>query len=124
MALTDKQERFVQEYLVDLNATQAAIRAGYSPETAGAIGCENLKKPNIKARIDREMAEISARTGANQERIIRELGEIAFNPIGNPAYKLKALELLGKHFSLFVEKVEHDGEVKFVLDKSLEELSG
>lgn len=124
MALTDKQERFVQEYLVDLNATQAAIRAGYSPETAGAIGCENLKKPNIKARIDREMAEISARTGANQERIIRELGEIAFDPRGKPAYKLKALELLGKHFSLFVEKVEHEGEVKFVLDKSLEDLSG
>ena len=124
MALTDKQERFVQEYLVDLNATQAAIRAGYSPETAGAIGCENLKKPNIKARIDREMAEISARTGANQERIIRELGEIAFAQAGKQAYKLKALELLGKHLGLFAEKVEHEGEIKVTLDKSLEDLSG
>ena len=124
VALTDKQERFVQEYLVDLNATQAAIRAGYSPETAGAIGCENLKKPNIKARIDREMAEISARTGANQERIIRELGEIAFAKAGKQAYKLKALELLGKHLGLFAEKVEHEGEIKVTLDKSLEDLSG
>lgn len=105
MALTDKQERFVQEYLVDLNATQAAIRAGYSPETAGAIGAENLKKPQIKARIDREMAEISARTGANRDRVIRELGEIAFSPSTRPSNKIKALELLGKYFGLFTERI-------------------
>ena len=47
--LTAKQRRFVEEYLIDLNATQAAIRAGYSPATAGAIGSENLKKPEIRA---------------------------------------------------------------------------
>ena len=45
--LTDKQRRFCEEYCIDLNATQAAIRAGYSKDTAGVIGCENLKKPNV-----------------------------------------------------------------------------
>lgn len=51
--MTKKQKRFVEEYLIDLNATQAAIRAGYSPDTAGSIGAENLKKPEIKSRIDK-----------------------------------------------------------------------
>lgn len=79
--MTGKQRCFIEEYLVDLNATQAAIRAGYSPETAGAIGNENLKKPEIRARIDREMAKRSKRTGINQDRVIRELARIAFvNP--------------------------------------------
>jgi phage terminase small subunit len=51
MALTDKQEMFSREYFIDLNATQAAIRAGYSERTARALGCENLAKPNIQNRI-------------------------------------------------------------------------
>lgn len=76
--LTAKQQRFVEEYLVDLNATQAAIRAKYSPQSAKEIGHENLTKPHIRARIDERMAEISKRTGVNQERIIRELARIAF----------------------------------------------
>ncbi|MBS5885172.1 terminase small subunit [Clostridium sp.] len=76
--LTAKQERFVEEYLIDLNATQAAIRAGYSPNTAKDIGCENLAKPNIRACIDKEMAERSKRTGINQDRVIRELARLAF----------------------------------------------
>lgn len=79
--LTPKQQRFVEEYLVDLNATQAAIRAGYSPKTAKDIGCENLAKPNIKSYIDRAIAIRSRRTGVNQDRIINELAKIAFvNP--------------------------------------------
>ena len=63
--MTKKQKRFIEEYLIDLNATQAAIRAGYSPETAGSIGNENLKKPEIRARIDKAIAERSRRTGFN-----------------------------------------------------------
>lgn len=79
--LTPKQERFVEEYLIDLNATQAAIRAGYSPSTAKDIGCENLAKPNIRACIDQAMAERSKRTGISQDRVIRELARLAFvNP--------------------------------------------
>jgi phage terminase small subunit len=76
--LTPKQQRFVEEYLIDLNATQAAIRAGYSPESAKEIGCENLTKPNIKAAIDKAMAERSRRTGISQDRVLRELAKIAF----------------------------------------------
>lgn len=53
MALTAKQQRFVEEYLVDLNATQAAVRAGYSKKTAGAIGGENLEKPEIQEAIQK-----------------------------------------------------------------------
>ena len=57
--MTPKQERFAQEYLIDLNATQAAVRAGYSKKTAGVIGGENLKKPDIAAAIAEARAEIS-----------------------------------------------------------------
>ena len=76
--MTKKQKLFCDEYLIDLNATQAAIRAGYSTETAGAIGNENLKKPEIRAHIDRAMAERSKRTGVNADRVIQELAKIAF----------------------------------------------
>lgn len=76
--LTAKQEAFINEYLIDLNATQAAIRAGYSPATAKDIGCQNLAKLNIRARIDQALAERAARTGVNQDRVIRELARIAF----------------------------------------------
>lgn len=76
--MTKKQKRFCEEYLIDLNATQAAIRAGYSPDTAKAIGCENLTKPDIRAHIDRAMAERSRRTGVNADRVIQELAKMAF----------------------------------------------
>lgn len=76
--MTKKQKRFCEEYLIDLNATQAAIRAGYSPDTAKAIGCENLTKPDIRAHIDRAMAERSRRTGVNADRVVQELAKIAF----------------------------------------------
>ena len=79
--MTKKQKRFVEEYLIDLNATQAAIRAGYSPDTAGSIGAENLKKPEIKSKIDKAMAERSKRTGINQDRVLRELARIGFAKI-------------------------------------------
>lgn len=79
--MTKKQKRFVEEYLIDLNATQAAIRAGYSPHTAKDIGCENLAKPNIAAAISQAMAERSKRTGINQDRVLQELARIGFAKI-------------------------------------------
>ena len=75
--LTKKQQLFVDEYLIDLNATQAAIRAGYSVDSARDIGCENLTKPNIQAAIAKAMAERSKRTGVNQDRVVLELAKIA-----------------------------------------------
>ena len=79
--MTKKQKRFVEEYLIDLNATQAAIRAGYSPATAKEIGCENLTKPNISEAISKAMAERSKRTGINQDRVLQELARIGFAKI-------------------------------------------
>jgi phage terminase small subunit len=76
--MTPKQKRFVEEYLIDLNATQAAIRAGYSPHTAKEIGAENLTKPNIEAAIMKAQAERSRRTGINADRVLQELAKIGF----------------------------------------------
>lgn len=81
MALTEKQKRFIEEYLIDLNATQAAIRAGYSPDSARQSGSDNMNNPYIRTRIDKALAERSKRTGVNADRIIEELAKIAFlNP--------------------------------------------
>lgn len=81
MALTPKQKLFVDEYLIDLNATQAAIRAGYSPNNADKIGSELLGKTRVSDAIKTAMAERSRRTGVNQDRVLMELAKIAFvNP--------------------------------------------
>lgn len=80
--MTAKQERFVQEYLIDLNATQAAIRAGYSPKTAQEQSARLLSKVMIQTAISKAQAERSRRTGINQDRVIRELAKVAFlNPV-------------------------------------------
>ena len=79
MALTEKQARFVAEYLVDLNATDAAIRAGYSEKTAYAIGFENLRKPEIQEAIRAEMEARAKRTEITQDRVLLELARIAFS---------------------------------------------
>jgi len=76
--LTEKQKKFVEEYLVDLNATQAAIRAGYSPKTASDEGYKLVHKGRVASRIAREMAERSRRTGITQDRVLRELARVAF----------------------------------------------
>lgn len=78
MALSEKQELFCNEYLVDLNATQAAIRAKYSVDTAGAIGHENLTKPEIKARISELRTEMGIGFNITRERIAQEYARIAF----------------------------------------------
>lgn len=115
MALTPKQERFVEEYLVDLNATAAAVRAGYSEKTANRIGSENLSKPDIQAAIYAGMKKRSERTKVTIDRVIEGLAEIAFSSVEEyrekmgmelkPSDKTKALELLGKHLGGFTEKI-------------------
>jgi phage terminase small subunit len=76
--LTEKQKRFVEEYLIDLNATQAAIRAGYSVKRASELGYQLLQKTTVSEAISKAMAERSRRTGITQDRIIRELAKVAF----------------------------------------------
>lgn len=76
--LTAKQARFVEEYLVDLNASAAARRAGYSERVSGVIGFENLTKPEIQAAIEAAKRERSARTGITADRVIAEIAKIAF----------------------------------------------
>ncbi|SCH39295.1 Terminase small subunit [uncultured Clostridium sp.] len=82
--LTAKQQRFCDEYLIDLNATQAAIRAGYKASkksTFEVLGYQLLQKPSVREEIERKMAERSKRTGISQDRVIQELARIAFlNP--------------------------------------------
>lgn len=75
--MTEKQKRFVEEYLIDLNATQAAIRAGYSVKRASEIGYQLLQKTTVQQAISEKMAERSKRTGINQDRILMELARIA-----------------------------------------------
>lgn len=81
MALNAKQRRFVDEYLIDLNATQAAIRAGYSTKRADAIGYENLRKPEIQAVITERMDDRSKRTEITQDRVLQELAKLGFADI-------------------------------------------
>lgn len=76
MALTDKQEMFCREYLIDLNATQAAIRAGYSEKTANRTASENLSKPDIQIRISELMKERSDRLQIDADYVLNRLVEI------------------------------------------------
>ncbi|MGL5282916.1 MAG: terminase small subunit, partial [Plesiomonas shigelloides] len=76
MALTDKQEMFCREYLIDLNATQAAIRAGYSEKTANRTASENMSKPDIQSRIAELKAQRNDLVGINATYVLKRLVEI------------------------------------------------
>lgn len=79
--LTAKQRAFVREYLIDLNATQAAIRAGYSEDTARSIGAENLTKPDVVAAVEAAMKLRSERTQITADMVLKELAKIGFSDI-------------------------------------------
>ena len=155
--LTEKEAVFCREYLIDLNATQAAIRAGYSARSAQDNAYRLIKRPHVRCEIDRLMAERSRRTGVTADRVLQELARIAFaNPndvldlengtvreglsdddaalIAGVKFKVvpnregqsvereiklydkvKALELLGRHLSLFEDKLKVDGVVPVVI---------
>lgn len=81
MALTGKRRRFVDEYLVDLNATQAAIRAGYSVRSAEVEGHRLLRNAEIAAAVDAAQKERAARTGITADRVLRELAKLGFSDI-------------------------------------------
>lgn len=130
--LTPKQKLFVAEYLVDLNATQAAIRAGYSEKRASEIGYQLLQKTTVQAEIQEAMADREERTGVTQDRVVAELERVAFAEAHDYAdtnlkyaNKLKALELLGRHLGMFTDKVEQTGEttLRLELGAGLEEMA-
>lgn len=107
----DKQKLFAEEYIIDFNATQAAIRAGYSTKTASSIGAENLRKPKIQELISEAIRDRIARTHITQERVVLELASVAFAGMADMEdsgitwkNKLRALELLGKHLGMFASK--------------------
>lgn len=81
--LNEKQKRFAQEYIIDLNATQAAIRAGYSEKTANVIGCENLSKPYIAEYVHTLIQERSKRTEITADNVLKELAKIGFGNVKN-----------------------------------------
>lgn len=145
--LTAKQQRFCDEYLIDLNATQAAIRAGYSGKNANNIASENLAKPNIQKYIRDRMAEKETSLIADQNEILEYLtsvlrgeceagmivdknGDKAATPdLPGVKDRLRAAELLGKRYGLFVEKVdlmkrELSDDAKADIDRLLEETKG
>jgi phage terminase small subunit len=112
--LTPKQQRFVAEYLVDLNATQAAVRAGYSPRTARSIASENLSKPDIAAAIATAKAQVSRRTEVTIEAVVAELAKLGFADAGRPtpAVKHDALVSLGKHLGMFADRHILEGSLE------------
>ena len=127
--LTAKQQNFIGEYLVDFNATQAAMRAGYSKKTAHMIGFENLSKPEIADALHAARSKREAKAAVNAQWVLDKLqsnaeramqAEPVLDRQGQPtgeyryegAIANRALELIGKHHGLFAEKVEvggHDG---------------
>lgn len=133
--LTTKQKRFCDEYLIDLNATQAAIRAGYSKKSAQVISAENLTKPLIKEYIAQRMAEKESELIADQDEVLKYLtsvlrGEaqseiVVVEGIGfgssearvmkkapDEKERLKAAELLGKRYGLYTEEAERQARIE------------
>lgn len=140
--LTAKQQRFCDEYLIDLNATQAAIRAGYSEKTAKQIGQRLLTKVDLKNYIQERMAAKEKALIADSDEVLRYLTSVlrgkseahvlARDEIGaerivskppDEKERLKAAELLGKAHMIFTEKVNVDGAIPVVIsgDDDLED---
>lgn len=120
--LTPKQQRFVEEYLVDLNATQAAIRAGYSAKTAQEQSARLFSNVMVQQAIQTQRTKVAERTMRTVADVMADIGRVranAMQPVVDPetgiegmlSHKeaLKALELEGKHLGAFTERIEHSG---------------
>ena len=138
MALTAKQQRFCDEYLIDLNATQAAIRAGYSERSARQIADRNMSKDDIKQYISARMAEKEKTLIADQDEVLQYLTKVLrgesqssvvvveskgdfmteareMQKAPDEKERLKAAELLGKRYGIYTEKVDVGGAVPVVI---------
>lgn len=132
--LTIKQKRFVDEYIISGNATDAAIKAGYSKRTAKSIGAENLTKPDIVNALREKEREIQSKKIAKQEEVLEYLTSILRNEqtqqtlIGvgkgaqtitdielSAADKIKAAELIGKRYGMWTDKVELESNSQVVI---------
>ena len=132
--MTERQKRFCDEYLIDLNATQAAIRAGYSEKNARNLASETLAKPYIKEYIEQRMAEKDSVLIANQDEVLEYLTKVlrgqskssvlARNEKGadkvikkapDEKERLKAAELLGKRYGLYKDKLDVEGAIPVVI---------
>ena len=137
--LNEKQQRFADEYLIDLNATRAAIRAGYSEKTAAAQAARLLKNVNVSAYIKEKMADQREDTIASADEVMRYLTSVirgqsrshvlARNDLGaeyilekppDEKERLKAAELMGKRHQLFTDKVKVDGNMPVMIVDDLD----
>ena len=118
--LTAKQARFVHEYLVDLNATQAAIRAGYKPSNARQVAADNMSKANIQQAVQeaREAQEKATMYDANW--IMAQIARIAEDETQAARDRLKALELMGKRYGIWEKRQDEDTSVKVIMEDQME----
>lgn len=120
--LTPKQAAFVHEYLVDLNATQAAIRAGYKEKTARAMAAENLTKPDIQKAIQEARDAREKRSMITVEWVLAQIASIAQDEEAQQRDRLKALELLGKHLGMWEKRPDEEQQgVKVTFETEMEE---
>lgn len=111
--MTPKQQLFAIEYLKDLNATQAAQRAGYSHPTVQ--GSQLLSHPAVKSRVEIELERRSERVRVDADWVITRLGLEASSPSNNASVRVRALELLGRHLGIFgSEAPKHPNQTDFV----------
>lgn len=122
--LTPKQQTFVDEYIISGNATQAAIKAGYSKKTARFVGAENLTKPNIKVELEKRNAEIKSQKTMDMQEVMERLaaiarGETVEQQVTNKGTvveiepktsdQIRAMELIGKRYGAWTDKKEVTG---------------
>ena len=140
--MTPRQRKFCDEYLISGNATDAAIKAGYSPKTAKQTGSENLAKPDLKAYIDTELEKLHSAKIADAEEVMKYLTSVMRGEHTEQVLKLvgdgiqtvtdievsakeriKAAELIGKRYALFSDKMDLGGAVPVVItgDDQLED---
>ncbi len=140
--MTPKQRKFCDEYLISGNATDAAIKAGYSPKTAKQTGSENLAKPDLRAYIDEQLEKLHSAKIADAEEVMKYLTSVMRGEHTEQVLKLvgdgiqtvtdievsakeriKAAELIGKRYALFSDKMDLGGAVPVVItgDDQLED---